>query len=507
MAEAGVTKNQIISDLSRSPHGKLEEYVPMGVKATKQEPEFMAHLVAWNHQKGQVRDAKVALPIVTLKVNELDAEYVDNSLAHIALLGPRELERAYRFALATKLPGRMRKLRRIVDAYLRSREKNWPKWERLAIQHRKTLANLYALVHSRPKDDKMDGVLFGPNEKNGMASYAPEGTLFNTVIKLKTMSTLEAAGTIIESRLPFLIVLGALGEKAKEPDLVLALINRMSATELVSNTKMLEKMGVKTNPALRGAYETAIEKASTSSKNVLKTTRAAQALAEVDEDNELASKLRGLQERQIKAMGGVDGNWLVLGDKSPSMQICIEAARHVAATLAKFVKGKVHLVFFDSGPRHFDVSGKSYDQILKDTKGVIIGGGTSIGCGVQYALDYNFEVDGIAVVSDAQENTPPYFVDRYKKLCEKLGKEPTVYLYRFEPGMRGYSDKDLGAQMKQEGIDLQEFDLRSGKVDYYSLPNMVQTMRTNRYSLADEVLATKLLSLEDVLEMPEIVAA
>jgi len=33
-------------------------------------------------------------------------------------------------------------------------------------------------------------------------------------------------------------------------------------------------------------------------------------------------------------------------------------------------------------------------------------------------------------------------------------------------------------------------------VDFYSLPNLVQTMRTNRYSLIEEIMETPLLTLE-----------
>jgi hypothetical protein len=53
--------------------------------------------------------------------------------------------------------------------------------------------------------------------------------------------------------------------------------------------------------------------------------------------------------------------------------------------------------------------------------------------------------------------------------------------------------------MQQSGLDMQVFDLTGG-VDYYSLPNLIQTMRTNRYSLVDEIMSTKLLKLADVLD-------
>lgn len=485
--ESALTKNKIISELTKSPHGDLKQYVPGAKAATLGEPEFMAHLISWNAIKGQIRDAKVALPVVSLSVPGFHNEFVENSLAHINFLDLRELARAYRFALELKIPGRMRSVRRMVEAKLRELEANNHAWDRAAVLHRKTLKELYGLIHMDTAS-RARAILFDRER--------PKGSVFEAIANLKNMDALTAAGAIIGYKIPFLVAQGALGKRATEPDLALALIERMSATELVTNTKMLERLGVKTNPALRGAYEQAIERAGRSkSKNTLKTTRAAQAMG----DEGLKEKLHGLQEKQIAKMSGVDGNWLVLGDKSPSMELCIEAARHVAATLAKFVKGKVHLVFFDSAPRHYDVSGKSYDQILAETKHVMIGGGTSIGCGVQYAIEYKFKVDGIAVVSDAQENSAPMFVERYQKLCQNLDKEIPVYLYRFEPGSRGYSDRDLATSMGAAGIDLQEFDLRKG-VDYYSLPNLVQTMRTNRYSLVDEIMATKLYTLEDVFK-------
>src|SRR5580765_6678620 len=116
--EAGLTKNQILSELSKSPHGKLSEYVPLGQKAAANEPEFMAHLIAWDRGHGQIRDAKSALPIVSLSVPGFPVELAENSLAHLGLLGPRELLKAFRFALELKLPGKMRSVRRVVESYL-----------------------------------------------------------------------------------------------------------------------------------------------------------------------------------------------------------------------------------------------------------------------------------------------------------------------------------------------------------------------------------------------------
>lgn len=486
--EQGVSKNQIISQLSRSAHGKLSDYSAVVKEAAKQEEEFLAHLIAYDRIKGQIRDAKIALPILSL-TQGLAPELAENSLAHLALLGPRELLRAYRFAKEVRPVGYGLKLKKLVQDYLHESElKSRPKWTGFALQHRHTLKELYTLSHAKPSA-VADAVI--------LKGVFPASSVFDVVAKLHTMTAQQAAGEIIAHRIPFLVAQGALGKLAKETDLVLALINQMSATELVTNSKMLEKLGMKSNPAIRAAYQEALAKAEASSKNLLKTSAAAEAV----EDEDLKQKLQALQEKQISKLAqksGIEGDWLVLGDKSPSMQMAMEGAKIVAATLARFVKGKVHLVFFDSVPRYFDATGKTLEEIKEATKLVRGGDGTSIGCGVQYILDKKWPVDGIAIVSDGQENSAPWFHDRYQALGKELGKDVPVYLYRFQSSMHGHMDRDLALTMRQAGKELQEFDLRHGTTDFYSVTNLVQTMKTERYGLLEEVMSTRLLTLNDV---------
>jgi hypothetical protein len=487
--ETGLTRNAIIAELTKSEHGDLKKYLAIGREAAVKEPEFFAHLIAWDAKKGQIKDTHVALPVISLTTEGLDPEFSENALAHIASLRPREFLRAYRFSLDLHVRSRIRKsFNRLTADYLHFIEGNKGRWDATAVQHRRTLKELYALAHVKPSA-RAQRVLF-------LNNYPPN-SVFEKIANLKNMSPVEAAGTILESKIPFLIAIGALGDKAKDTDLTLALIERMSPTELVTNTKMLEKLGVKTVPVLKTAFEEALGRAAKSKKATFKTARAAEQI----KDESLKAKLNDLQEKQIQTLGGVDGNWLVLGDKSGSMADAIEGACHISATLAKMVKGQVSLVFFDTTPRFFDVTGKTYDQIKALAKHIRADGGTSIGCGLLAAIEKRVEIDGIAVVSDAAENAAPYFVDQYAAFTKSTGKEVPVYLYRCGASSRmGWGgDHDLAKQFKDHRLDLQEFDL-SGGFDFYSLPNLVATMRTNRYSLADEILATPLLTLKDVLK-------
>src|SRR5277367_3985975 len=115
--ETGLTRQRIFAELSKSPHGDLAEYVPIGKQAIAQESEFVAHLISWDRTHGQIRDSKVALPVVSLAF-EREAEFIDNAYAHLAKLGPRELLRAWAFARKLRPTGQMQKFRLFVGSYL-----------------------------------------------------------------------------------------------------------------------------------------------------------------------------------------------------------------------------------------------------------------------------------------------------------------------------------------------------------------------------------------------------
>lgn len=485
MPEQGIRKPQLISELLKSPHGNLAGYLPVALPAAQEDPDFFAHLVAYDALKGQIRDAHVALPVIALRT-ATQAEYRENALAHLAMLRPREFARAADFVREAQAG--TRRMRRLIERYLRELEADKNRWERTALQHRETLKGLYAKYHIKPSAFA-DLVL--------LKGQAPTGR-FAVVRQLATLGAEEIAGAMAAYKLPFLVVRGALGARAKEPDVLTALITRMTPAELVTNTKALERLGFKDIPAARAAFEAGLEKASGSKKVTLKTTKA----AEAEVDPRIAAKLQALQERQLTALGSIEGRWLVLVDKSGSMEEAITKGREVAALLARLVE-TVHLVFFDTSPRTIEASGKTLEELTAATRGIAAHGGTSIGCGLQYALDRKWEIDGIALVSDGGENQHPIFAEVYERYTKALGLTPTVYWYQLQGGLPQFFSalelerKQFLANCATAQCDVQVFDLTGG--DYYSLPNLVQTMRVGRYQLLDEILATPLLTLDEAL--------
>ena len=493
--ELGTTQSQIINLLSHSTHGDLKPYVEVTRAAAKENPEFLGHLIGWNFLKGQVRDSKVALPIITLSVAGYPKEFIENSLAYLALLSPRDLLRGTKFAKEIRQPGcsGQKPLTRLVTRYLREREASWFDWEHVAVQHRLAVKELYVRFKVKPSD-QAKAILFrsanAKGEPNLRAPY-PRGSVFEAIKNLDNMSASDAASVIIKRRIPSMIAARAMKSRIKDPDVLRALIDAMSPTELISNSKLLKKLGVRNIPALRGAYEAALLKAQAGGANTLKTSKAAEAV-EAD-DAEMAAKLRALQEKQIDKVSSVDGNWLILADCSGSMSEAVEVARHLAAALGRFVKQKVHIIFFDEGPRYFNGTGKTLAELTEMTKHITAGGGTNMGCGLAYAIEHKLDIDGIVVISDGGENRPPWFAHYYTVAARDSKKTAPVYFLK----LLGRDGDTFSGYCKQASIPVELRDLTKG-VDYYAIPNIAQSLRCTRWSQADDILAAPLLTMDEV---------
>lgn len=479
MEATHVTQTQLINQILRIGHGKLEIYEDVGMKGVIHEPELYAHLIAWNSKHGEVRDSKVALPVIGLRTSH--ADLLENAAAHLCLLSPRDLVRATRFhrALRAKPNGGGAYMKRAVELYLRKREASIPWFDRTALQHRKSLKTLYAMNHIKPSD-RANRILF-------QRDY-PARSVYQRLRELKNMAPNEAAGTILNYKIPFLTAVGALGGIKDKPDVILALIEGMTPAELVNNANALRSWGVFASPVLSAAYDAGLQK-----KKKVSTLKAG-AAAKAVTDKKLVKKLKKVQEDQIDRSKGIEGDWLVLGDRSGSMHTALDLSREIASFLARTVKGNVHLVLFNTSPAYFDVTGKNYDDIYEETRRYDATGGTAIGCGLDLIREKGIAVNGIAICSDGGDNTMPLFSTAYERYVRQMGTEPTVYLWHV-PG----EQNKMVPLCERAGIQVTTFEL-GRDVDYYSIPQLALTMRTGRYSLVEEIMESKLLTFADVFK-------
>jgi hypothetical protein len=480
--EQGLSTQQLVSNLIRVGHKSLEPYKIDGLRIVKEDPNLFAHLIAWNQANGEIRDSKVALPIISLRGESGDSKiYYENAVAHLLMLDPRNLVRAVRFHREIGdgvKEGAGYLLRKNISEYLRIRESNQGWWDKTVLQHRASMKTLYALYHIKPSQ-RAQKILF---EKE-----YPMKSVFFALKSLSQMNSTEAAGTILNFKIPFIIAIGALGGAKKNTDVILALIESMSGAELITNSKMLSKLGVMDNPVLKTAYEKGMQKAQKDTKvSSMKADRAKQFVG----DSKIKAKLEKLQETKIDDLKGMEGDWLVLGDMSGSMSQSIEKAKEISAFIARATKGKVWLVFFNTRPVMYDVSGKTYEEVKKQTSGVRASGSTSIGCGLELMLGKGLIANGVVIVSDGGENTNPYYANVIKQYEKKFDFMPNTYLLHLD----GDGDA-LTRSMK----DLPYETFNVNDIDFYGLPSLLKILKTSRYTLIDEIMQTKLLTIKEVL--------
>lgn len=493
-----INKNQIISQLIHIGHGDLNIYRDVGIRSALEQDELLAHFISWNRVNGKVRDSKVALPVCALRGFEND-DYMENAVANLCMLDPRELLKAVDYhqnLTAQGFPvnsGAGTILKKGVKMYLNARQ-GGKLAERSLLTHKHSLKQLFKMYHVRPSK-YVQHILFGDGykptheaQKMPFRDRYPRGSVFDLVSRLKNMPPKEAAGVILTRDIPFIVAIGALGGIKDKTDIIMALLDKATGNQLINFTNSLSKMGVFENPTLSAAYDAAIERAKKDKRT--STLKSGQVKTV---SKKAAVKLKDLGDEKLAQLGGIEGDWLVLGDKSTSMRESIEIAKEISALVSQQVKGKVYLIFFNSDPQFMDVSGKDLDEIKNRTKGVRSSGMTSIGVGIDYILQRNLIVNGIIIVSDGGENTRPLFGEAYNNYVSKFGLEPTVYHIR----VKGDPDRLLNSKVRIE-------KLQFGKdIDYNSLPNLIPMLRANRYQLLDEVMEAPLLTFNDVFRRKE----
>ncbi len=491
--ETSIERSRLLGTLLKVKHRELTDYVGDVLPGAVSDPELFAHIMAWNHEHGKIRDTKVAFPIFALRTSAMDdRELTENAMAHLASLGPRELARAYHLnkilSVENKLIRKNRGLLQdVIQAYLKTREADHGWWTRAVVRNRKAMLSLYCVSHLKPSI-RTQRVLFDKN-------YAGE-PVFDGIKRLSKMEPFEAGGFLLAHKIPFTVAAGV-GLKLDDPVVLLALVQSMTGNELITAAKQLSTLKSFKVGSVQDAYLEAVGKVSKDKR--VSVAKASKAIAAIRPDSAKKDLVR-LKERAAEAAGTIKGDWVILADRSSSMDTAVKNSIEIAALLAHRVEGKVYLVFFNDQPRAFEVSGKTLDEIQHATRNVRADGMTSIGCGLRWLRANKHEVDGIVLVSDGGENTPPFFHDEYKR----MENEPAVVYLKLNSALDrhynqrpGWCSAAFADRLMSKGIPHESWNL-GDEADSYALENIVKVIKPTTYGMLDEVMETPLITLRDV---------
>jgi hypothetical protein len=488
----------ILNSFLTTPHRKLDELAPLHTQALERDPLFYSHLALWYMETGEVRDHKVLFVAHLLTCDY--AEFREAGWVLLQGLAPFEVARVLDHAkrVIGKAP---RVLRSAVAHYLRTREANPRQFDGAALRARDDLKHLYASLRLKP-GPRAQAILFD--------EQPPEDSTFAALKRLARAQTAEEqAAIILEHRIPYTTAVGAVAHVT--PALLVALIAAMSPQEVVNSLGSLKRRGALDDKEVKALIDQKLQ-AAVGDRRV-STMKAKRAMQAVDLDPETARTLTRVTDERVAAKVAITRPTALFVDKSASMTQAIEVAKQLAALISAVVSAEFKVYAFDTAA--FEVAAKvaeekrpllhkvvshlthkqeldagerrptlsDWEQAFRFIKA---DGRTSIGAPLARMTRDRVYVEQIVLVTDEEENTPPFFRDAWTAYAEAMGAAPTVIIVKV--GASGRSRFVDG--LREKGIEVLTYEFRG---DHYSLPNVLPLLALpTRAELVDAIMARDL---------------
>jgi len=334
---------------------------------------------------------------------------------------------------------------------------------------RKALKRLYALYHVAPSV-RAQQTLFDETPP-------ADGRVFALKVLAKASTPDEQAQAIVEHAIPYRVAATVVQQMT--PPVLAALVQRMSAQELINNLAALKRRGAFDDPDLKARIDARLEAARGARR--VSALKAEEAVKAADLAPETRRKLEAVADSQVKARGRIERPMALLIDKSGSMSVAIELGKRIGALLSAVASGPLYVVAFDTAAYPVESGGTDLAAWERSLAGIKAGGGTSCGIGVEHLRRQGQYVEQIILVTDEGENTPPLFVDALRQYREEVKADPNVCFVR-TPG----AGTQLEAACRKAGVLADAFQF-SG--DYYALPNLVPLLsRPSKLDLLMEIM-------------------
>lgn len=456
----------MLNSLLTTPHRKLEEIAELHKDMLELDPLFYGHLAVWYQTNGDVRDHKEVF-VANLLISTLP-EHREAGFVLLQQFPPYEVARIVNFMKRQlgKLP---RSTRTAIKQYLASREANILFFDRAVLRARQAMKQLYASLHLKP-GARADAILF--KDKPPVDSVA-----FSIKCLAQAQSAQVQAKLIVAHKIPYPTAIGMI--KKLTPAILVALINNMSAQELINNINSLKQRGALEHKQVKALIDEKLVAATQSNRvSALKANQAA-TVAKLDAETE--TQLKEVANQQISRHGQIKRSTAILVDKSGSMSEAIAVGKQIAALISAVTTADLYVYAFDTIAYKILATGTKLSDWDLAFRGITSNGSTSIGAPLETMISRRQAVEQIIIVTDEEENSSPLFAPTYERYCKLLNVAPNVVIVRV-----GSSDNPLEKELQRRQIPV---DSLVFKGDYYSLPNIIPMLcRASRFELLMEII-------------------
>jgi hypothetical protein len=479
---------KLLNTLLTTPHRDLASIYPVHQEIVGQDPRFYVQLAAWYAAEGEVRDHKEMF-VVSLVLSDFPG-HRDVGLAMLRELPPYQVGRVFDFVkgqtkqrrvkqgetekVVTEQQGLFRNvprsMRTEITRYLREREASADWFDNSVLQARRTIKRLYASLHITPSA-RAQAILFDETPPADSRLAALKAIA-------KADSPAEQARAIVEHKIPYRVAASVI--KGMTPTVLVALIERMSAQELINNIGSLKRHGAFDNEDVKALIEAKLETAKSATR--VSAYKAKEAIKAAGVSADVAEKLDAVTEAQLKAKGTIVRPTALLIDASGSMAEAIEIGKQIGAMIAGVCQAPLYAYAFDSLAYPIEATGPSLAEWEKAMIGINAGGNTSCGVAVELMRREGRAVEQIIMVTDEGENTDPRFLATLKAYRESLKTDPHVVFVK---------TRNASTQLEQEcQRERVSYDAYQFTGDYYALPNLLPMLtRPTRLDLLLEIMA------------------
>jgi hypothetical protein len=244
-----------------------------------------------------VRDHKEMF-IITLALSDFEG-HRDAGLAMLRVLPPYQVVRVVDFVHGRRktvketvqktglFRNAPRSLRTEVERYLREREADADWFDSSVLVARKALKRLYALFHVAPAE-RAQKTLFDETPP-------ADGRVFALKLLAKAATPDEQARAIVEHAIPYRVAATVVQQMT--PAVLAALVERMSAQELINNLAALKRRGAFDDPIIKALVERKLEQAKGAKR--VSALKAEEAVKAADVAPEMRRKLEAVADSQV----------------------------------------------------------------------------------------------------------------------------------------------------------------------------------------------------------------
>jgi hypothetical protein len=370
------------------------------------------------------------------------------------------------FGLFRNVP---RAMKTEITRYLREREAD-PDWfDGSVLAARKAMKRLYALLHVKP-GERAQRILFDDDPPADSRIYALRELA-------QAENPAEQAKAIVQHRIPYRVAATVIRQMT--PTVLVALIDQMSAQEVINSLGALKRRGALEVPEIKALVEAKLERAKTADR--VSAFKAEKAIEAAGVSGDLRERLEDVADTQVKAKGRITRPTALLIDKSASMEQAIELGKRIGAMISAVCEKELYTYAFDTMAYEIEPRGHDMADWERALTGIKAGGCTSCGVALKYLARKKQYVEQIILITDEQENTAPAFVPSLKEYRDEVKSDPSIFIVR-TPGGSSY----LEQLCRRESIMLDVFQFTG---DYYSLPNLVPMLsRPSKLELLMEIM-------------------